>query len=214
MYFDYSVVKKHRLYPFLVPVIRLLSHIVYSTRCVGKENIPESGKLIIACNHIAFSDPALIVAYSRRTVHFMAKSELFENPFVSLVLRNMNAFPVKRNSSDRQALSYAKKVLSNDWVLGIFPEGRRVGRSSPTDGKTGVAFLARMTGADVLPVCIHKTGVDWLRPGITLKFGKVIKNSELGFSTGSRAEGLKNATDIIMSGIKKLWEEENADKSS
>ncbi len=209
MYFDYSKVKDHKLYPVLVPVLRILSHIVYSTKCVDCDNIPESGKLIIACNHVAFSDPALIVAYSKRRVHFMAKSELFENPMVSLVLRNMNAFPVKRNTSDRRSISYAKTVLDNDWVLGIFPEGRRVRDSSPTNGKTGVAFLARITGADVLPACIYKVKKGYIRTRVTVKFGEVIKNSELGFENKNRAEELKNATDKIMNNIKMLWEEEN-----
>ena len=214
MYFDYSVVKEHKLYPMVSPVLRLLSHIVYRTKCFGTDNIPQTGKLIIACNHIAFSDPAFKVAYSGRTVHFMAKSELFENRYISFIIRNMNAFPVKRNSSDRQALMYAKKILANNWVLGIFPEGRRVRHSSPTDGKTGVAFLARVTGADILPVCLYKTGTDWMRPKVTLRFGTVIKNSELGFANVDRAEELKKATDMIMNSIKKLWEEENSDKNS
>ena len=214
MYFDYSVIKKRKLYPVLVPVLRLLSHIVYSTECKGVENIPSDGKLIIACNHIAFSDPAFIVAYSSRRVHFMAKSELFENYFIAKLLSNMNAFPVRRNTSDRKALMYAKKILENDWVLGIFPEGRRVRGSSPTQGKTGIAFLSRMSGADVLPVCIYKTGTGHFRPKVTLKFGKVIRNSELGFNNADRNEELKAATDKIMENIKNLWEEENADRSS
>ena len=215
MYFDYSVIKKRKLYPFLVPVLRLLSHIIYSTKCVGAENIPDDGKLIIACNHIAFSDPAFIIAYSTRRVHFMAKSELFENYFVAKLLANMNAFPVRRNTSDRKSLLYAKKVLDSDWILGIFPEGRRIrGGSSPTEGKTGIAFLSRMCGADVLPACIYKTNERRLRPKVTVKFGKVIKNSDLGFDNADRNEELKAATDKIMRNIKLLWEEENANRSS
>ena len=213
MYFDYSVIKQHRLYPFVVPVLKLLSHIVYSTKCAGIHNVPESGKLIIACNHIAFSDPALIVAYCPRTVHFMAKSELFEMKAKAWLMRNMNAFPVKRNTSDRMALSYSKKILEKDWVLGIFPEGRRVKESKiPTQGKTGVAFLCRMSGADVLPVCIHKTYDGFIRPRVKIRFGKVIRNEDLGFANIDRNEELRKATDKIMDAVKLLWEEENADK--
>lgn len=208
MYFDYSEIKDHKIYPFVVPPLWVLSRIVYESRCVGKENIPKTGKLIIACNHVAFSDPALIVANCPRKVYYMAKSDLFENPFVSVILRNMNAFPVKRWTSDRNALRYAKEVLDRGWALGIFPEGRRVrGGVPPTEARTGVGYLARVTGADVLPCCIYKEQ-RIIRSKAIVRFGTVIRNSELGFKGEDKSAEMKKASEIIMERIKELWEEE------
>lgn len=211
MNFDYSKHKRYKLYYLGKPTAKILSYIVYDMKCSGRENIPEEGSFIIASNHIAFSDPALIVAHCPRTVHFMAKSELFEKKHIAAFMRNMNAFPVKRNYSDRNAIRYAKSVIDKGWVLGIFPEGRRVRESaSPVEAKAGVAYLARATGADVLPVCIYRNPEDKRkRHSISLVFGKVIKNSDLGFGNGNKTEEINNAAEIIMSEIKKMWEEEN-----
>lgn len=208
MKFDYSKIKKHKLYPVLVPHLWVLSRIVYESDCYGKENVPLNGSLIIACNHVAFSDPALIVANCPRTVHFMGKSDLFENPALALLLRNMNAFPVRRWTSDRQALRYAKQVLDNGWVLGIFPEGRRVrGGVPPTEARAGIGYLARVTGADVLPCCIYKEQRK-VRSKAIVRFGEVIKNSELGFKGEDKSAETRIASAIVMDKIKQLWEEE------
>ncbi len=190
---------------------KALSYVTYKKLIVkGRENIPMKGPLIIASNHIAFSDPAIIVANCPRTVHFMAKSELFESRLKSLFMRQMNAFPVKRNYYDRAALRRAKDILDRGWVLGIFPEGRRVRNSPPTESKKGVAYLAKFTGADVLPVCIYRNPDDTSRwHGLILSYGEVIRNADLAFGTKSKSQELDDASIFIMNKIKDLWEAEN-----
>ena len=211
MYFDYSEPRECKLYTFVKPVLKLLSHIVYSSVCIGTENVPANGKLIIACNHIGTPDPGFIVANCPRTVHYMAKSELFKKKPLAVLFSAMNAFPVIRCSADRKALRYALDILARDWVLGIFPEGRRVRNSesvSPVDGLAGVGYLARVSGADVLPCCLYRE-VDGrqLRPEVVVIFGEVIKNCDLGFEGKNRSAETKAASKIIMDKIKALWEE-------
>jgi len=217
LYFDYSEKpKEHKLYYAGKYLAKGLSYAVYKSVTVkGKENIPESGALIIAPNHIAFSDPAIIVANCPRTVHFMAKSELFETPLKAAFMRNMNAFPVKRNHFDRNALRRAEQILNGNGVLGIFPEGKRVKNSPPTESKKGVAYLAGRTGADVLPVCIYRAPDDtsaWHR--LVLSYGDVFKNSELRFVGKDKSREVAEAAHLIMSRIIKLWEDENEGNSS
>lgn len=211
MYFDYSTLKEHNTYTIVKPVLSLLSHIVYSTRCEGRENVPEKGKLILACNHIGTPDPGFIVANCPRKVHYMAKSDIFDKKLFSKLFTHMNAFPVIRCSSDRKALRFALEILKQDWVLGIFPEGRRVRKSesaSPVDGLPGVGYLARLSGADVLPCCLYREPDGRrVRPEVVVIFGKVIKNSELGFSGENKSAETKQATKIIMDEIKFLWDE-------
>lgn len=213
MYFDYSRLKPHGTYYVMKPVVKVLSHIVYSSECKGRENVPLKGKLIIACNHIGTPDPAFIVANCPRTVHFMAKSEIFERKLFSSFFTGMNAFPVIRKSADRRALRYALQVLEKGWVLGIFPEGRRVRDSesvSPVDGLAGVGYLARASGADVLPCCLYRIPGDGkFRPKVVVIFGEVIKNSELGFEGKNKSEETKKASKIIMDEIKALWTKAN-----
>ena len=191
------------------PILKILSHIVYSSECIGRENVPASGRLIIACNHIGTPDPAFIVANCPRRIHFMAKSELFERRSLSCLFTLMNAFPVVRCSSDRKALRYALRLLGEDMVLGIFPEGRRVRQHEsliPTEALTGVGYLARMSGADILPVCLYrKPGCSRFRPVIVVCFGKVLKNSELGFTGENKSREMKSAAEKIMNEIRELW---------
>lgn len=213
MYFDYSTLTEHKTYSVVKPVLKVLSHIVYSSECIGRENVPLTGKLIIACNHIGTPDPAFIVANCPRRVHYMAKSEIFERKFFSRLFTSMDAFPVVRCTADRKALRFALEILKQDWALGIFPEGRRVRDSesfSPVDGLAGVGYLARVSGADVLPCCLYrKPGGRKFRPKVVVVFGKVIKNSELGFDGDNKSRETKEAAKIIMDAIKRLWYDAN-----
>ena len=184
-----------------------MSHIVYSYRCKGRKNITSDGGLIIACNHVAFSDPALILVNCPRKVYYMAKSDLFENRALAVLLKKMNAFPVRRWSADRKALKYAVDILKNGKVLGIFPEGRRVrGGAEPAEARKGVGYIARISGSDVLPCCIYKEKRR-IRSKITIVFGEVIKNNELFPPERdlSSAHSAELASSISMDRIKELW---------
>ena len=211
MYFDYSSLSEHKTYILVKPVLKILSHIVYSTRCIGRENVPKEGRLIIACNHIGTPDPGFIVANCPRKIHYMAKSELFQRKDLSKLFTLMNAFPVVRCSADRKALRYALDILGKGWALGIFPEGRRVRNSesvSPVDGLSGVGYLARVSGADVLPCCLYREPEGRrFRPKVVVIFGKVIKNSALGFEGINKSKETRAASKIIMDEIKSLWNE-------
>ena len=203
MHFDYHKDNDRNFYKAAVPFIKAFTALQFSVKCYGRENIPEEKRrLIVACNHISFADPAVIISCFPYPIHFMAKSELFENPVTAFFVRNLNAFPVRRGMSDRDAIKYACRILGDDKILGIFPEGRRVRSAVPEKAKRGVAFIARRTGADVLPASLYvDPAEDRIRVKITLRFGRVLKNSEL-FDNG---RDLENASETIMNEIEKLW---------
>ena len=211
MYFDYSKpIKSSRLYPLGKYLSNFLAPFVYDFTCYGQENIPLDGPVIIACNHISFTDPAVIIAFCPRKVCFMAKSELFETRRWSLLMNSMNAFPVKRDFADRNAIRYAAKVIDEGYALGIFPEGRTVSELIPADAKNGVAYIAHKTGADVLPACFYRNPDDKRkRHSLTLRFGEILEHDSLFHSDKSRSEDIKRAADMIMDEIKRMWEEEN-----
>ena len=204
MHFDYEKKEDRSFYKIAVPFIKALANAQFKLKIIGSENIPkEKGRLILACNHISFADPAVLISCFPYSIHFIAKSELFENPVIAFFLSNLNAFPVRRGLSDRDAIKYACDILGKDKILGIFPEGRRVRSAVPEKAKRGVAFIARRTGADVLPVCLYlDPREEVLRPRITVRFGRVLKNAEL-FADG---KSLGEVSDCIMDNIEKLWE--------
>ena len=204
MHFDYEKKEDRSFYKIAVPFIKALANAQFRLKIIGNENIPkEKGRLILACNHISFADPAVLISCFPYSIHFIAKSELFENPIIAFFMSNLNAFPVRRGLSDRDAIKYACDILGKDKILGIFPEGRRVRSAVPEKAKRGVAFIARRTGADVLPVCLYlDPREEVLRPRITVRFGSVLKNDEL-FADG---KSLGEVSDYIMDNIEKLWE--------
>lgn len=204
--FDFSSPFEGRWYKTLRPAVRGLVSLKFKIRSFGEENIPKQGAFILAANHIYAFDPLMIISHCPRTLHFMAKEELFKNPVFGAFLKSMNAFPVKRQKSDKRALEYAKRIISLGWVLGIFPEGSRSKDALPKTAKNGVSYIAAKTGADVLPVSIYKTPGDTRRrPHITIRFGKLIKNSELAFSKEYSSQNLKLASESIMEKIVELW---------
>ena len=204
---DKTYTPKNRiLYYIMKPVLTVLLPIFYSVKCYGTENVPKNGKLILASNHISIVDPVMLLVKLPRTIHFMAKSEIFRRPFLNWFFRNMNAFPVKRGKSDSAALSYAISVLENPWVFGIFPEGGMSDDRLPRKAKSGIAYIARTTKADVLPVSIYMTpGKRTLRPKVTIRIGQVIKNEELGFTSEEKPRELKDASNLIMEKIVFMW---------
>lgn len=207
MKFDFSSVKEYNTYNSVRGLARLVCKKRWDITYIGQENIPESGGLIIACNHQDALDPLVIANGCPRVIHFMAKEELFKNGIAAHFLKRLNAFPVIRGSGDMSAVNYAIDVVKNGWVLGIFPEGTRSKDYKPARPKSGAALIAKQTGADVLPVCIYTD--DEFRKGtrLTVRFGKVIKNAELGFVEEHSPKELRAASKRIMGDITALWEE-------
>ena len=142
------------LYRFLQIVFRLLFYTVFRTRVYGRENIPKEGAVILAANHASNIDPPLIASLIERPVSYMAKIELFENPIFGAAIRRCHAFPVKRGASDRGAIKAAVTVLKEGHMLGLFPEGTRSKTGELQKAEAGIALIASMTGAPIVPVAI------------------------------------------------------------
>lgn len=207
MKYEFSDPKERRTYYFFRDLAKGLMRFRYDLRYQGAENLPKEGGFIIAANHITFIDPVMIMAGCQRQCHFMAKSELFTKPVFGEFLAFMNAFPVKRESSDATALAFAEKIINKGWILGIFPEGARSKDMKPKRARTGAAYLAYKTGADVVPVSLYRVpGENNLRPIVSIRFGKLIKNEEFGFTDNYSPSAVREAAKRIMNEIVSLWE--------
>lgn len=124
-------------------------------RVTGLENVPQTGPIVIAANHLNDGDPLILTAVIPRRIVFMAKAELFETPVFGTVARAFGAIPVRRNQADLSALRRAGEVLSRGLALGIFPEGRSTtSEARLVEAWPGAAIVALRNGAPVLPVAI------------------------------------------------------------
>lgn len=204
--FDYSEVKEYKLYDILLPIMNLLSKILFKIKFVGKENVPKTGGVIIAANHYNTFDPGFIGISGVRKIHFMTKEEKFVKPFSKWLYTRANAFPINRGGADKSAVEYSIKIIEQGYTLGIFPEGTRSKDGVPQTPKAGVALIARETKADIVPVSIYSEGKVKFRSKIIIRFGKPIPYESLGFTQSGKSSELRAASRLIMDEIIALRE--------
>ena len=89
--------------------------------------------------------------------------------------------------------------------MAIFPEGTRSKDGKPSRAKSGTAVIAHKTGADIFTCGISYQGKLSFRKHVTVRFGRLITNAELGI-TGVKASEIKEASQKIMTEINLLVE--------
>ncbi len=172
--------------------------------------------MIIAVNHISVIDPFLVahlLVDNGRRPRFMAKSELFEAPVVGPIMRATGQIPVNRDTPDAgMSLTEAVRALKAGECIVIYPEGTvtRAAGMWPMQARTGVARLAAMSGAPVLPVAqwgAHRIlgrarrlrlVQGWSRHRISILVGPAV---DLATDEGDSMQSLRDATDRVMSAI-------------
>ncbi|WP_082771933.1 lysophospholipid acyltransferase family protein [Actinoplanes sp. TFC3] len=156
-------------YVVLGPVLKC----VFRPDVRGLEHLPERGPVILACNHLSFSDSIFTPLVLKRRVTFVAKAEYFTGKGIKGWLMrqfftNTGTIPVDRSGGKaaRAALDTQLRVLRSGNIAGIYPEGTRSPDGRLYRGKTGVARLALESGAPVVPVALLNT--DEIQPTGTL----------------------------------------------
>ncbi|CAM4062688.1 1-acyl-sn-glycerol-3-phosphate acyltransferase [Mesobacillus thioparans] len=189
------------VYSFARSLVNAVLKPVYRIEVIGKENIPANGGVLLCSNHIDNLDPPVVGITAPRPVHFMAKEELFSVPVLGKIVPHLNAFPVKRGMSDREALRKGLGILKDGKVLGLFPEGTRSKTGEMGKGLAGAGFFALRSEAQVIPCAI-------IGPYKAFKKLKVVYGKPIDM--GSIKEKKLNAeqtTDFIMGEIQKLINE-------
>jgi 1-acyl-sn-glycerol-3-phosphate acyltransferase len=120
----------------------------------GSENIPATGPVIIASNHVSYYDPVIVGTGVYRDIEFMAWDKLFTIPILRSVIRFFGAFPVESSRADKSAYASALRTLFKRKALIIFPEGERSGDGKLKNLKLGIARMALKTNARIVPVTI------------------------------------------------------------
>ncbi|TFB23954.1 1-acyl-sn-glycerol-3-phosphate acyltransferase [Filobacillus milosensis] len=189
------------LYHIARTLVKIVFKFIFKIEIIGRENIPKKGPVIICSNHISNFDPPVVGITSPRTVHFMAKEELFQKKWLGKLLIGINAFPVKRGMRDRNALRTGLKLLSDGHTIGLFPEGTRSKNGEVKKGLAGAGFFAMRSDATVIPCAII---------GSYKKFSKlkVVYGSPINFNSLEKEKpSAQEVTDEIMENIKSLLDE-------
>ena len=182
-------------------IVRVLSSPLfkwwYNPKVYGAENIPATGKLVIAGNHKHVLDQCLTIMSTKRTIHYIAKKEYFEGK-LAWFFRFAGCIPVDRSTRDLSCAMSATRVLRKDGAVGIFPEGTR----NKTDAfllpfKTGAVSMAQKSGAYVLPF------------GITGDYKFRSKNLRILFGKPFKVDGMtvKEANQKLYEDVGRLMKE-------
>ncbi len=187
--------------------------------CQGVLHVPREGPVIVAANHISYFDPVCLGTFvnaAGRQARFLTKSELFEKRVLGWVLREAGQIPVYRETRDAgQALVAAVAAMRDGAAVVIYPEGTttRDPGFSPMRPKSGVARLAALTGAPVVPVGIWGAQLLFARGQlgpfrrgirVVLRAGPPL---HLGLTPESPLEEVNAARDRVMEAIVKLVDE-------
>jgi 1-acyl-sn-glycerol-3-phosphate acyltransferase len=128
--------------------------VLFRPRVTGKERVPSSGPVILAPVHRSFADFGFTAFCTRRKLFFMTKDSMWERKWLGRLLLYVGAFPVHRESADREALQRAEEVLKRGECLVLFPEGTRRQGAVIENLMEGAAFLSARTGAPIVPIGI------------------------------------------------------------
>jgi 1-acyl-sn-glycerol-3-phosphate acyltransferase len=128
--------------------------LLFRPKVVGKERVPSSGPVILAPVHRSFADFGFTAFCTRRKLFFMTKDSMWERKWLGRLLLYVGAFPVHRESADREALQRAEEVLKRGECLVLFPEGTRRQGAVIENLMEGAAFLSARTGAPIVPIGI------------------------------------------------------------
>lgn len=176
--------RRRILWRIFFPLVRALALFLLPVRVEGREHLPREGAYILVANHISWVDPPWIEFVVRRPIRYMGKREVLAIPIIGWALRESGVFAVARGAADRRALAEALGALEQGEVLGLFPEGHRSDDGTLIRARAGVGFLARRSGARILPVGVMGTrqarlGMFWRRD-VTISFGEPFRAEELG----------------------------------
>jgi 1-acyl-sn-glycerol-3-phosphate acyltransferase len=196
---------------------------LFRPKVKGLRNVPHLGPLIIASNHLSFSDSIFMPLVVPRKVTFLAKSEYFTSPGLKGFIKKitfiaLGQVPVDRSGgrASEAAIITGLRVLERGDCIGIYPEGTRSPDGRLYKGRTGIARLAIESGAPVIPVAMFNTAeiqptgqvVPKVRR-VEMIFGEPLYFENYGDSTDQKV--LREVTDRIMNTIQALSGQEYAD---
>jgi 1-acyl-sn-glycerol-3-phosphate acyltransferase len=127
----------------------------YRVHLHHRDRIPPRGAVVVIANHSALVDGPLLFGLLGRRAVFWVKQEMFSG-LAGVLLRLIGQLPVRRGEVDRRPLTAAVAVLRGEGLIGVFPEGTR-GRGDVAAAEHGATWLARTSGARVLPVAFRGT---------------------------------------------------------
>lgn len=172
---------------FILNFVRMF----WGLKIVGLDNVPRTGGLVIAANHISSADPPILGICLPRIISYMAKLELFEKRGMRIFITSLYAFPIDRSRADMSAMREALRRVKSGGAVGIFIQGTR--NEGDAEAMNGASFIAQRGNVPVLPAAIRRKG-----KGYVISFGEVLSAKDRS------KEAMQQLTDDTMERIHNL----------
>lgn len=195
-------------------LVRLIFNVIARVEVTGYENLPKEGSFVIATNHLGFVDaPIAFYALDRWDLFVMVAEKWREIAILRWLGKHLNIIFIDRFNPDIKTLRKVIKLMEEDNILVIAPEGTRSKVGSLIEAKPGVSYLATKLNRPIVPVAIKGTEDEVLLGNL-----KRLKRTHVTVTAGpaftlpplpreSRDEALKEYTDEIMCHIAALLPE-------
>lgn len=164
------------LYRILKVICGTILKVLYRPKVYGTENIPETGGVVFVSNHKHAFDPVVVMTFTSRFVHYLAKESIFRG-LHGKMLESIGIIKVDRSKRNPLAVMSAENVLSAGGAIGIFPEGTRNRTEEPLlKFKTGAVRMAQNTNALIIP-CAIRGEFKVFKKGLEIEYGKPLEVS-------------------------------------
>lgn len=177
----------------------------------GSHHVPREGPVLLAVNHLSWADPVLVAASIDRPAFYLAKEGIFRNRVAARFFEALGQIKVNREAGGNEgAVQTAVNLLNQGLVVGVFPEGTRSRPGQVRRGKTGIARIAALSGAPVVPVGID-TSAFWPKHAKLPRFGAKVYvdvgepiRLDLKPDQADDRARMRDATDEIMMRVETL----------
>lgn len=144
-------------YKILQIILQIIIKPIFRIRINGYENLPKENGYILCSNHKSNWDPVFLAIAIKDPIIFMAKKQIFDWPIIGSAVKKLGAFPVQRDGRDMASLKHSIKLIKENKILGIMPEGTRTKNIARENMKEGVTYIALKTKCNIIPVEIIST---------------------------------------------------------
>ncbi|MEK4485886.1 lysophospholipid acyltransferase family protein [Psychrobacillus sp. FSL H8-0484] len=180
------------MYQFTLTVAKMVVRLFGKVEVKNKHLLPKNEGYIVTCTHRGWLEIVILGICVPRSIHYMAKKELFENKFIGSFLQKINAFPVDRENPSPSSIKIPVKLLKSGEVVGIFPSGTRAAENAPL--KRGAVTISNLSKAPIVPALY--VGPRTLKELRKMKKATIIFGEPIYINTSSKDE-LATYTELL-----------------
>ncbi len=192
------------IYRSIQHFVWFLYRVVFGLKIEGIENVPKSGSFILASNHKSWFDPPIVGCCCPREILFAAKKDLFSIPIIGFMIKYLNAVPIRRSGSDKEAIIRLINGLKTGYGIIIFPEGTRYPDAELHPAKPGVGLIAVRSEAAIVPTYIsgsNKLLEQIWRRKLKITFGKSFSIANMSLDNDLEKTAYRSMASTIMQNI-------------